>query len=79
MIDEIGRARAYLNYKQSIIRQMASRGNDVSLDAAHITADEGWLKDGSLEGADLYWAHLEGVHYDRYTIWPDGFTPPPEP
>ncbi len=52
-IEEVSRLRARQEYKQSIIRQMASRSNDFALDATRIAMDEGWLNDGSLKGADL--------------------------
>ena len=61
VIEEISRARAYLDYKQSIIQQMASRSNDFALDAARIAKDEGWLQNRSFQGADLAYADLQGA------------------
>ena len=47
--------------KRNIIQQMASLSNDFALDAARIAKNEGWLEDGSLEGAHLFLANLEGA------------------
>jgi hypothetical protein len=47
--------------KRNIIQQMASRSNDFSLDAVRIASNEGWLKDGSLQGANLHTANLQGA------------------
>lgn len=58
VIDELNRRRIAQEYKQGIIRQMASRSNDFALDAARIAKNEEWLCDGSLEKADLRNANL---------------------
>jgi len=34
-----------------------------------------YLWGANLKGTNLLHAHLEGVFYDKYTIWPEGFSP----
>lgn len=46
-------------YKETLIRKMGSRVNDVAREAVEELRDEGWLKDGSLQGAKLTGANLE--------------------
>lgn len=61
-IDELNRRRSAQEYKQGIIRQMASRSNDFALEAARIANGEGWLKDGTFSGANLLGANLAGIN-----------------
>lgn len=63
-IDELNRRRRAQQYKQSIIRQMASLSNDFALDAARIAENEAWLVDGSLAGAVLRGANLAKANLD---------------
>lgn len=63
-IDELNRRRNVQTYKQSIIRQMASRSNDFALDAARIARDEGWLKDGSLRYTNFQYANLQDAYLE---------------
>lgn len=60
-IEEASRLRARQEYKQSVVQQMASLSNDFALDAARIASNEGWLRDGSLQGVDLWMANLQGA------------------
>jgi hypothetical protein len=61
VIEEVERLRNRLESKESVIRQMASRSNDFALDAARIAINEGWMNDGSLQGADLEEANLQNA------------------
>lgn len=62
VIEEISRWRAYLERNHEIIQQMRSRSHDFAVDAARIAKNEGWLEDGSLQGADLSDARLREVN-----------------
>ncbi|WP_067719669.1 pentapeptide repeat-containing protein [Nocardia yamanashiensis] len=50
-----------------------------SIDATTVLegAEFAGLSASDLTGADLSGADLTGVYYDRSTVWPAGFTPPP--
>lgn len=62
VIDYANRRRAAIEFKQSIIRQMASRSNDFALDAARVVVDRGWHKDGSLKAVRLLGANLKDAY-----------------
>jgi hypothetical protein len=59
VIEEISRARAYLERKQEVIEQMASLSNDFAVDAARVARSEGWLQGGSFQGTILFGAKLQ--------------------
>ena len=57
--------------KADLIAQMGSGVKDVAVAAAEELRRHGWLYDGSLQGADLLGANLQGARFD-YTTLPDG-------
>lgn len=59
ILDVLNLRRTRLEYKRSIVRQMASLSNDFALDAARIARDEGWLVDGSLKRQSFKGANLQ--------------------
>jgi uncharacterized protein YjbI with pentapeptide repeats len=74
--------------KADLIAQMGSEVRDVAIPATEELRRRGWLEDGTLKGADLegtnlqeaylWGANLQEVRYNNATVWPEGFTPPPE-
>lgn len=62
VLDELGRYRAYLEDKNRVIRQMASHSKDFAFDALRLVTQNGWHKDGSLEGIDLGPIKLPRAH-----------------
>ena len=69
LIDELGRYRARIQYKRSVIKQMGSMVNDAAREAVRLADMEGWLEDGSLEGAFLAEADLSGAR-----LWYSNFS-----
>jgi hypothetical protein len=59
VLDRMNEWRSQYHYKKSIIQQMGSQSNDFALDAARIAKNEGWLSDGSFQGANLSFANLQ--------------------
>lgn len=62
VLNELIRYQNRLEYRQSILRQLASQSNDFALDAARICVNERWHVDGSLREASLEGANLRGAH-----------------
>ncbi len=58
VIDFANRHRAAIEFKASVIRQMASHSNDFALDAVRIVRQNDWQVDGSLKNAKLWGANL---------------------
>lgn len=58
-IDQLYQMRSAQQEKQAIIRQLRSPSNEFALEAVRLSTERGWLRDGSLEGADLWGANLE--------------------
>ncbi len=54
--------------KAQLIRQMGSAENKTALYAVEKLKDNGWFRDGSLQGADLRRANLEGAALARANL-----------
>ena len=61
VINELGIYRAALQEKRSIIEQLGSPVNDAALEALRLATKNGWLKDGTMNGANLRGANLTGA------------------
>jgi hypothetical protein len=57
-IDQLYQIRLAEDDRQAVIRQLGSPSHDFAIEAVRIARYEGWLVDGSLEGADLEDANL---------------------
>jgi hypothetical protein len=60
-IDYLNERRQDEQLKQQLILQMGSSHNDVADAAIRVLRARGWLRDGTLEGADLWRANLQGA------------------
>jgi hypothetical protein len=60
-IDQLYQIRLAEEDKQAVIRQLGSPSHDFAIEAVRIARYEGWLVDGSLEGANLVSADLAGA------------------
>jgi hypothetical protein len=74
VINELGNYRATLQEKRRIIEQMGSPVNDAALEAVRLVRKNGWLEDGSLDGAVLMgarleWADLRNAHLQNANLW----------
>lgn len=61
IVEIVTHRRAYLEEKHRVLEQIKSQSNDFAVDAARIAREKGWLRDGSLKGADLKGARLSGA------------------
>jgi len=59
VIDGINERRAIQQEKQTLILQMSSPTNFIAKEAARILRMQGWLTDGTLQGANLLRANLQ--------------------
>jgi uncharacterized protein YjbI with pentapeptide repeats len=59
VIEGLNRRAAIQERKEELILQMGSPENPFAVEAVRILRQKGWLKDGSLDGADLYKANLQ--------------------
>lgn len=70
VIDYLYDRRSKLEEKQRIIEQMRSPSAEFAKEAIRIVDEKGWLRDGSLRGANMMDAHLNeayltGAHLER--------------
>jgi len=61
VIDRVVRQREELQRKEQLIRQMRNKDNGLALAAVEDLIGNGWLYDGTLDGANLHRANLEKV------------------
>ena len=62
LINRLYEQRSKLEEKQRIIEQMRSPSAEFAKEAIRIVTEKDWSRDGSLKGADLYYANLEGAN-----------------
>lgn len=60
-IDQLYQLRLEQQEKAALILQMGSPSNDLAIEAVRIMGSNGWVRDGSLKGANLYGANLKGA------------------
>jgi len=61
-IDQLYQLRLEQQEKAALILQLGSPSNDFAVEAVRITESKGWLRDGSIKGANLGGANLKGAN-----------------
>ena len=61
VIDQLNRWRIASERKREIIEQMGSPVHDAAREAVRLARTNGWLEDGSLKGAYLWYANLQNA------------------